>query len=203
LTPPVFRKTLAPTESNGSAEEAIMHQKRSAISRVVTAALVTALVVTPGAFADNPPSSDQIAFAQRVSGLMLNELVAALFTEFDETTPANVEEGKQAISLIFNDRNRDMRLIGTFVPLGGNNNLPSDGFEQTALARALEGQAHDAVERVNDRWFYRRSIALSNTFHANCVLCHANFTDKFFRKTDNPGQWVGALMLRVPINTSD
>ena len=55
------------------------------------------------ATADNPPSNDQIAFAQQVSDLMLNELVAALFQEFNETTQNNVEHGKQAISLIFNN----------------------------------------------------------------------------------------------------
>ena len=39
---------------------------------------------------------------------MLNEILGALFTEFDETTPQNVPHGKQAISLIFNDLNRNM-----------------------------------------------------------------------------------------------
>jgi hypothetical protein len=126
--------------------------------------------------------------------------VAALFTEFDETTPDNVEQGKKAISLIFHNANRDMRLIGTFGPLlGGNNDLPNDAFEQTALGLALQGQTHTSVERVNDRWYYRRSIALSNTLHQNCVQCHTNFTPQFFRRTQNPGQWVGALTLRVPI----
>jgi hypothetical protein len=68
---------------------------------------------------------------------MLNELVAALFQEFDETTPDNVAEGKQAISRIFNDGNRSMRLIGTFAPLqGGNNDRPSDRFERQALQLA-------------------------------------------------------------------
>ncbi len=32
---------------------------------------------------DDRPSTGQIAFAQQVSDLMVNELVAALFTEFD------------------------------------------------------------------------------------------------------------------------
>jgi hypothetical protein len=131
-------------------------------------------------------------------------LVAALFTEFDETILANVEHGKQAISLIFNDVNRDIRLVGTFDPLlGGDNDLPSDAFEETALGLALNGQAHTAVANVDDRWYYRRSIPLSNTLHENCVLCHTNSTDKFFKQTKNPEQWVGALVLRVPINTDD
>ena len=60
------------------------------------------------------------------------------FQEFNETTPANAEHGKQAISLIFNDLNRDVPLLG-------------------------------------------------------------NFTPEFFASTNNPGQWVGALAVRVPI----
>jgi hypothetical protein len=149
---------------------------------------------------DDPPSSTEIAFAQQVSDLLVNELVAALFTEFDETTPANVPHGKQAISLIFNDLNRNMRLVGTFAPLlGGRNNRAAGRFERHALELALTGQPHTAVERENETWFYRRSVPLSNTLHANCVLCHANFTPEFFERTNNPGQWVGALMLAVPI----
>ena len=176
-------------------------------ARWFIAAVLLALTLTGANLAtaaDDPPSDEQIAFAKEVYGLMFNELVAALFQEFNETTVDNVEQGKLAISLIFNDSNRDMRLVGTFAPLlGGDNDLPSDAFEATALDLALQGQAYEAVERVDDRWYYRRSFALSNTFHQNCVLCHTNFTDKFFKKTENPGQWVGALMQRVPINTDD
>ena len=46
-------------------------------------------------------------------------------------------------------------------------------------------------------------LSRSNTFHPNCVLCHTNFTSEFFAAMNNPGQWAGALMLQVPINTSD
>ena len=140
------------------------------------------------------PSSEQIAFAQQVSDLMKNELVAALFREFNETIPDNVEQGKQAISLIFNDANRDMRLVGTFAPLlGGDDDLPSDSFEQTALNLALQGQAYTAVESVGGTFYYRRSIPLSNTFHQAGVLCHTNFTDHFFKKTDNPPRWTSQI----------
>ena len=151
--------------------------------------------------ADNSPSNEDIATAQRTGDLLQNELLAALFKEFDETTAENADEGKQAISLIFNNANRDMRLIGVFPPLqGGLNDLPSDSFERKSLTLALQGQGNTSVERVGDRWFYRRSIALSNTFHTSCVLCHTNFTSQFFTQTHNPGQWVGALTMRVPIN---
>jgi hypothetical protein len=146
------------------------------------------------------PSDEDVAFAQKVSDLLLNELVSALFTEFDETTPENVEHGKQAISLIFNDLNRDIRLVGTFRPLGGDNSRPDGSYERRALQLALGGQALAEVQRVNDTWYYRRSVPLSNTLHAACVMCHANFTPEFFAQTGNPGQWVGMLALRVPIN---
>jgi hypothetical protein len=93
-----------------------------------------------------------------------------------------------------------MRLIGIFPPLqGGFNDLPSDSFERRSLTLALQGQPNTSVERIGDRWYYRRSIALSNTFHSSCVLCHTNFTEQFFNQTNNPGEWVGALTLRVPI----
>jgi len=171
------------------------------MKRIIALVLLLAVAGVVGfGRTDNSPSDEDVAFAQRTSDLMVNELVAALFQEFGETTPHNVEEGKQAISLIFNDANRDMRLIGTFDPLlGGDNDLPGDAFEQAALGLALQGQAHTSVERVGNRWYYRRSVALSNTFHSSCVLCHTNFTDQFFKRTHNPGQWVGALALRVPI----
>ena len=44
---------------------------------------------------------------------------------------------------------------------------------------------------------------LSNTLHQNCVLCHTNFTADFFNRTNNPGQWVGTLVLGVPIKSTD
>jgi hypothetical protein len=171
---------------------------------IALAVLLAAAGLTGFGYSNDSPSSESIAFAQRTSDLMLNELLAALFKEFDETTPSNVEEGKQAISLIFNDSNRDMRLIGIFPPLqGGFNDLPSDLFEQKSLVLALKGQANTSVERVGNRWYYRRSIALSNTFHQSCVLCHTNFTPQFFQQTNNSGQWVGALTLRVPIKNEN
>lgn len=173
--------------------------------RWLIAALLLPLTLSLTGFAladDDRPSPEQIAFAKSVYGLMSNELVAALFQEFNETTPENVEHGKLAISLIFNNANRDMRLIGGFGPLlGGDNDRPSDAFEQRALNLALKGQAHESVERVNGRWYYRRSFALSNTFHAACATCHTNFTPQFFQATNNPGQWVGALLQRVPIDS--
>jgi hypothetical protein len=165
-------------------------------------AMLFAFALTGGNWAiadDDPPSAEQEEFAEDVYTLMFNELVAALFQEFNETHPGNVEHGKLAISLIFNDRNRDMRLVGTSAPLlGGANNLPRDDFEERALRKALQGgQAHRAVERVNGRWYLRRSFALNNNFHSACVQCHTSFPP------NKGNQWVGALMQRVPINTDD
>ena len=122
---------------------------------------------------------------------MLATLFAALLQEFAETTTANVEEGKHSISLIFDDRNDSMRLVGELEPLR-ENDVPQDPFEVTALERAMQGQAYTAVEKANGKWAYRRSVPLSN-FHAACSMCHANFGPV------NPSQWVGALMLRVPV----
>ncbi|SRR6266404_3117788 len=174
------------------------HMKMKRVIGLVV--LLTVVGVVGFGRTDNSPSNEEVAFAERTTNLLQNELLAALFQEFNETTADNVAEGKQAISLIFNDSNRDMRLIGIFPLLqGGLNDLPSDSFERRSLALALQGDGNTSVERVGNRWYYRRSIALSNTFHTSCVLCHTNFTNQFFTQTHNEGQWVGALTLRVPI----
>ena len=180
-----------------------MARKHPALFGVLIAGVLAAVGLTGVAYAhdDDPPSGAQVAFAKDVSALLGNEVVSALFTEFNETTPQNVQHGKQAISLIFNDANRDIRLIGTFGPLqGGSNNRPNDRFETTALRRALDGgEAIASVQKIDDTWYYRRSVPLSNKLHQNCVLCHTNFTPEFFNRTNNPDQMVGALVLGVPI----
>ena len=122
---------------------------------------------------------------------MLQTLFAALLQEFAETTPDNVAEWKHSISLIFDDRNDSMRLVGEREPLR-ENDVPQDPFEVTALERAMQGQGYIAVEKANGKWAYRRSVPLSN-FPTACSMCHANFGPV------NATQWVGALMLRVPV----
>ncbi len=171
--------------------------KQAAALLVLTA---VAAVVAYGRVNNDPPTEQQKQFAEQTADLLQNEVFAALLQEFGETTPENIEQGKQAVSLIFHDANSDKRLIGNFQPLlGGNNNIPADEFEQQSLALALQGKPNQAVERHGNRWYYRRSIALSNSIHTSCALCHTNFTPQFFEQTNNPGQWVGALTLRVPV----
>lgn len=139
----------------------------------------------------HPPSQSEIDFAKGTSDLMTNTVVAALVQEIGETTPQNAEQGKLSIGLVFNDRNHDMRLVGTLQPLASND-YPEDQFEREALALAMTGQADTAVQKVEGRWYYRRSIPLSN-FAPQCQMCHANFASL------SSSDWVGALMLRVPI----
>ena len=171
--------------------------KRAAALVVLVA---VAALVAYGRVNNDPPTEQEKVFAEQTADLLQNEVFAALLQEFGETTPENIEQGKRAVSLIFHDANRDIRLIGSFNPLlGGNNNVPSDQFEQESLALALQGQPNQTVERHGNRWYYRRSVALSNSFHTSCALCHTNFTPQFFQQTNNPGQWVGALTLRVPV----
>jgi hypothetical protein len=147
------------------------------VKRVFTSMSLACCVMfalfAPIALADAPPTTEQVQFAQRSSDLMLATLVAALLQEFAETTPANVEEGKHSISVIFNDRNEDIRLVGVLEPLRAND-LPEDLFETTALDRAMQGQNTTAVEKVEGKWVYRRSVALSN-FDPACGMCHTNF----------------------------
>src|SRR5262245_8956348 len=86
-----------------------------------------------------PPSPQAIASAQQATDLRQATLFAAVLQEFSETTPANVPQGIQSIGLVFNDRNTNMRLVGTLQPLG-HNDEPRDTFEETALANALQGK---------------------------------------------------------------
>jgi hypothetical protein len=172
------------------------------IKRAVAIILLIAVagLVAFGRVNNDPPTDAEKETAVQTANLLQAEVFAALVQEFGETTPENVEQGKQAISLVFNDSNRDIRLVGVFPPLlGGNNNIPNDPFERQSLALALQGQPNMTVERVGGRWYYRRSVALSNAMHTSCALCHTNFTPRFFENTNNPDQWVGALTLRVPI----
>ena len=164
---------------------------KSAFAAVVLAYCATFAWSMTIVRADAPPTQQQIQFAQRTSDLMLATLFAALLQEFAETTPANVEEGKQSISLIFHDRNDSMRLVGELEPLR-ENDVPQDRFEAAALERAMQGQNFVAVEKVKGKWSYRRSVAISN-FHPACSMCHTNFGPV------DDTQWVGALMLRVPV----
>jgi hypothetical protein len=177
--------------SAGNRKERDMNRKRIVAYGLLVAGLLTGLGLTATAQGDDQPSAEQVAFAQRSSDLLLATLFAALTQEFNETTPGNVEEGKHSISLVFNDKNDDMRLVGTSDPLQ-DNNRPHDAFEHKAHLLALSGEAYDAVQRVNGRWYYRRSIPLSN-FRVECSYCHSNFP------AGPSPDWVGALMLRVPI----
>jgi hypothetical protein len=170
-------------------------RKRVCLSSVTIVGLALALLLGATASAGHRPGDQAIASAQKTSDLMLATLFAALSQEFAETTPDNVPEGKRSISLIFNDKNKDMRLVGVLNPLRSND-IPQDSFEATALAYAMNGQNYNDLQRIEDRWYYRRSVALSN-FHPACVMCHPNFGPT------NSNKWVGALMLRVPLPNHD
>jgi hypothetical protein len=139
------------------------------------------------------PTAGAIQFAHDTSDLMTNMVVTGLFQEINATTPANVAQGSLAIGLVFNDRNRDMRLVGALQPLS-QNDIPSDEFEHHALELAISGIPATSVEKDAGRWFYRRSIPLSNS-QPQCAMCHTNFSGLAAT------EWVGALMVRVPIDS--
>src|SRR3712207_8528302 len=124
------------------------------IKRLAALAVLIAVasLVAFGRVEQNPPTEAEKEFAVETADLLQAEVFAALLQEFGETTPENVEQGKLAVSLVFHDANRDMRLIGNAEPLlGGNNNVPSDDFERESLAKALQGQGNTAVERHGNR----------------------------------------------------
>ena len=169
--------------------------RRLLVCGAVAGVIATALVLDTTAYADDRPGSQAVQTAQKTSDLMLATILAALGQEFKESTVGNVELGKQSISLIFNDKNKDMRLVGVLNPLRASD-IPQDAFEAAALAYAMHGQNLVDVQRGDDKWYYQRSVALSN-FDPSCGLCHTNFGPV------NDKKWVGALMLRVPIASHD
>ena len=151
-----------------------MHLQRLIIHGLLVTGLITELGLAAIAHdSDHRPSSEQMACAARTSELLLATLFAALTQEFDETEVDNVEEGKQSVSLVFNDQNKDMRLVGTFGPLQANNRS-HDAFERKTRRLALTGQLYTAVQRVDEQWYYRRSGPRSN-FRAEGALWHTNF----------------------------
>jgi hypothetical protein len=183
-----------------------MRLKKLAIRGLIAAVLVigfsltviTNSYATPKRHASKAPSTEQVAFAERTSELMFQTVLAALLQEFKQTNEEakkphpSFAEGNQSISLIFNDANRDMRLIGTVGPLR-ENDRPSDAFEVKANNLALTtGKPLTDVQKVDGKWYYRRSVPLTN-FDPSCALCHINY--KGFSQTEK----VGALVLRVPI----
>ena len=172
-----------------------MKHKRLAIlfGAIGAAGLTLAIGAVAEAHHHDQPSQDEIDFASGASDLMVNTVVAALVQEIGETTPANAEQGKLSISTVFDDHNHNMRLVGTLEPLR-RNDYPEDRFESEALRKAMTGAAMTSVERVDGQWYYRRSVPLSN-FAPQCQTCHPNFSS--LASTD----WVGALMLRLPIDT--
>lgn len=147
-------------------------------------------VSVSSSLAEQPTNQDNFVFATETADLLQAELFAALVQEFSETTPENVEQGKLAISLIFDDSHTNFRLIGQEEPISSND-LPQDSFEQQALELALKGETFDTFEKVRGKFFYRRSIPLAN-FDSSCALCHQNFG------AVDPEQFVGALVLKIP-----
>ncbi len=138
------------------------------------------------------PSAAAEAFANDVADAMVDRIVALLFREFAVTTAANAAVGTEAISNVFYDGNRSMRLVGDVDPLELSD-LPNDSFERDALAAAKLGQNFSRTERANGTWYVRKSIAIATTFSPACVHCHGNFVG-----LANP--WVGALMVKAKVD---
>jgi hypothetical protein len=142
--------------------------------------------------ADPPPTQSQIDFAMEVKNTLRDRLMALLLNEFENTTAENFEAGNEAISLVFDDNNRSFRLVGDVGPLR-KNDLPNDSWEKDALEAARKGLGFGPdVRKVNGNYYIRESIALAN-FDPSCSICHQNFGPV------NAKQYVGALMLRVPV----
>mgnify|MGYP001270248352 CR=1 FL=1 len=137
-----------------------------------------------------------VDFREHVTGefeIPLRELPPEV-ARYDLSGQGGIGSFALASVVVFDDRNDSMRLVGMLEPLRAND-VPQDSFEKTALDRALLGQNYTDVQKDQGKWYYRRSVALSN-FHPACAMCHTNFG------AVNTTQWVGALMLRVPVSDS-
>jgi hypothetical protein len=105
---------------------------------------------------------------------------------------ATAPKASDAISLIFDDANHSMRLVGTVGPLR-RNDYPNDRFEVNAVNKAVNLQDAAVIDQVDGR-YYRRSVPVSNKIAPTCVLCHANY-----KTLPADKQIVGVLALKVPI----
>jgi hypothetical protein len=173
---------------------------------IIQAVLASVLVIGFGLTAmtggqaysyNKPPLTDPtVVFAKDTTDILQSRLFAALGQEFSQTTAATAAKGSAAISLIFNDKNHNMRLVGTVGPLR-ETDYPEDSFEETVVSQAVNVQNAAVTEGVYGapgQWYYRRAVPISNTISPSCVLCHANYAFLPANK-----QIVGVLALKVPI----
>src|SRR4029450_7794135 len=158
---------------------------------LMTAAVACLLGFSNSVLSDEPPTPEQEAFAIKVTDTLTERLFALLLNEFANTTPQNFKIGTAAISLVFDDSQSTFRLVGNLEPLG-KTGRPQDVFEEEALALALQGQGTEGTHKVKGKYYFRRSIPLQNS-HTSCAICHQNFA------SPPNDAWVGALMLRVPV----
>jgi len=113
-------------------EEMLCHKKfkltkRTLLIAIFCCVLFLGSIGAESVLAQRRPTEAQVTFAKEATDLLQAELFAALLQEFGETTPDNVEQGKLAISLIFDDCHKTFRLIGRNQPLS-RNDLPQRLF---------------------------------------------------------------------------
>jgi hypothetical protein len=173
--------------------------KKLIIQAVIASVLVIGFgitAMTSQASSYNKPAlnSPAVVYASETTNILQARLFAALTQEFAVTTAETAPKASDAISIIFNDKNHDMRLVGTVGPLR-QNDYPEDNFEQTAVAKAVNqqnGAVSEAVTGEPGEWYYRRAVPLSN-FSESCKLCHLNYRSLPSTKI------VGVLALKVPV----
>lgn len=171
-----------------------MRLKKLIIQAVIASVLVIGFGLTAmtGNIANAQPSPQSVAYAKETTDILQARLFAALGQEFAVTTAATAPKASDAISLIFDDNNHSMRLVGTVGPLR-RNDYPEDGFEANVVNKAVNLQDGTVIDKV-EGGYYRRSVPVSNTIAPTCVLCHANY-----RTLPANKQIVGVLALKVPI----
>lgn len=147
----------------------------------------------------DPAAADPAVARARETVRMLDDLyktaiviVTDKYVVSDET-PAAAVGFKPLFSAMKKKGWHDVRLIdATDDPIEAGN-APREGFEQTAIARLLAGEAY--VDEVVERDGKRVLLAATAVpvVMDKCVSCHAHYAKV------KPGQAIGALSYAVPI----
>ena len=162
-------------------------KRRIAIVLALSTGLAGAAVrMAAGQGGPPAPSPEAVADSAAVAATHRSRTLAALFEEFRTTTPENARINSRAISNLFADGNRLMRLVtsGDFAPIQQSAQAITK-FEADAIASFKAGGPgfFSRLDRVGPNWVMCEAIALNNGAFLEgtdmspnvCQTCHASF----------------------------
>jgi hypothetical protein len=161
-------------------------KRRIALVLALTAWIMSTAVHIAAQPQPQAPSPAAVADSEAVAATHRSRTLAALFEEFRTTTPENARINSRAISNLFSDGNRLMRLVssGDFTPLQASAR-PLTRFEADAIASFKAGGPgfFSRLDRVGPLWMQCEAIALNNGAFLDgtdmnptvCQTCHSSF----------------------------